>query len=48
MIHVAVMLEDGISGILSMETPSDQVGEVQRIDPGYCLKQVNVAGAGRL
>jgi len=33
LIHVAVMLENGISRILSTDTHFDQVREIQRIDP---------------
>lgn len=33
LIHVAVMLENGISRILSTDTQFDQVSEVERVDP---------------
>ena len=39
LIHVAVMLENGISHILSTDTHFDQVDEVQRIDPRDFLER---------
>jgi predicted nucleic acid-binding protein len=43
LIHVAVMLEHGLSRILSTDVHFDQVSEVERIDPqGFAYgKQVN-------